>query len=106
MMEKIPTQTGARDQLMADLKTVIHDAEQWLRAGGHLSGDELKAAKAKFERTLVNAKDDLIKLERSVVEKSKYAYKATDEYVHENPWKAVTIGATIGLLAGVIISRR
>jgi ElaB/YqjD/DUF883 family membrane-anchored ribosome-binding protein len=106
MMEKIPTQTGARDQLMADLKTVIHDAEQWLRAGGHLSGDELKAAKAKFERTLVNAKDDLIKLEQSVVEKTKYAAKATDEYVHENPWKAVTIGATIGLLVGVIVSRR
>jgi ElaB/YqjD/DUF883 family membrane-anchored ribosome-binding protein len=106
MMEKIPTQTGARDQLMADLKTVIHDAEQWLRAGGHLSGDELKAAKAKFERTLVNAKDDLIKLEQSVVEKTKYAYKATDEYVHENPWKAITIGATVGVLVGAIIARR
>jgi ElaB/YqjD/DUF883 family membrane-anchored ribosome-binding protein len=106
MMEKIPTQTGARDQLMADLKTVIQDAEQWLRAGGHLSGDELKAAKAKFERTLTNAKDDLIRLEQNVVEKTKYAAKATDDYVHENPWKAVTIGATIGLLVGVIVSRR
>jgi ElaB/YqjD/DUF883 family membrane-anchored ribosome-binding protein len=106
MMEKIPTQTGARDQLMSDLKTVIQDAEAWLRQGGHLSGDELKAAKAKFERTLINAKDDLIRLEQSVVEKTRDAAKATDEYVHENPWKAVTIGATIGLLVGVIISRR
>jgi ElaB/YqjD/DUF883 family membrane-anchored ribosome-binding protein len=106
MMEKIPTQTGARDQLMSDLKTVIQDAEAWLRQGGHLSGDELKAAKAKFERTLINAKDDLVRLEQSVVEKTRDAAKATDEYVHENPWKAVTIGATIGLLVGVIISRR
>lgn len=106
MMEKIPTQTGARDQLMADLKTVIHDAEQWLRAGGHLSGDELKAAKAKFERTLISAKDDLVKLEQSVVEKTKYAYKATDDYVHENPWKAITISATVGVLIGAIIARR
>ncbi|HEX9171045.1 MAG TPA: DUF883 family protein [Telluria sp.] len=105
-MEKIPTQTGARDQLMADLKTVIHDAEQWLRAGGHLSGDELKAAKAKFERTLISAKDDLVKLEQSVVEKTKYAYKATDDYVHENPWKAITISATVGVLIGAIIARR
>jgi ElaB/YqjD/DUF883 family membrane-anchored ribosome-binding protein len=106
MMEKIPTQTGARDQLMSDLKTVIQDAEAWLRAGGHLSGDELKAAKAKVERTLTNAKDDLVRLEQNVVEKTRYAAKATDEYVHENPWKAVTIGATIGLLVGVIVSRR
>ena len=106
MMEKIPTQTGARDQLMSDLKTVIQDAEAWLRQGGHLSGDELKAAKAKFERTLTSAKDDLIRLEQNVVEKTKYAAKATDDYVQENPWKAVTIGATIGLLVGVIVSRR
>jgi hypothetical protein len=33
MMERIPTQTGARDQLLSDLKTVIADAEAWLRQG-------------------------------------------------------------------------
>ena len=37
MMEKIPTQTGARDQLMRDLKSVIQDAETWLRSGSQLS---------------------------------------------------------------------
>jgi ElaB/YqjD/DUF883 family membrane-anchored ribosome-binding protein len=44
MMEKIPTQTGARDQLLSDLKTVIQDAEAWLRHSGHLTGEEFKAA--------------------------------------------------------------
>ena len=34
MMQSIPTKTGARDQLMNDLKTVIQDAEAWLRHGG------------------------------------------------------------------------
>src|SRR4051812_35307964 len=84
MMEKIPTQTGARDQLMRDLKSVISDAESWLRSGSQLTGEDLKAAKAKFERTLINAKDDLIRLEQNVVEKTKEAAKATDEYVQEN----------------------
>lgn len=106
MMEKIPTQTGARDQLMRDLKSVISDAESWLRSGSQLTGEDLKAAKAKFERTLVNAKDDLIRLEQNVVEKTKEAAKATDEYVHENPWKSVGIGAAVGLLVGLLISRK
>jgi ElaB/YqjD/DUF883 family membrane-anchored ribosome-binding protein len=106
MMEKIPTQTGARDQLMNDLKSVIQDAESWLRNGGQLTGEELKAAKAKFERTLVSAKADLVRLEEAVVEKTREAAKATDEYVHENPWKAVGIGAGVGLLLGLLISRR
>lgn len=106
MMEKIPTQTGARDQLMSDLKSVIQDAESWLRTGGQLTGDELKAARAKFERTIANAKTELMRLEETVVEKSKEAAKATDEYVHENPWTSIGIGAAVGLVMGVLISRK
>lgn len=106
MMEKIPTQTGAREQLMSDLKTVIQDAEAWLRHGGQLTGEELKAAKAKFERTLINAKDDLIRLEEAAVEKAKVAARATDEYVKENPWKAVGLGTAIGVVIGMLIARK
>jgi ElaB/YqjD/DUF883 family membrane-anchored ribosome-binding protein len=103
-MEKIPTQTGARDQLITDLKSVIHDAEAWLRHGGQLTGDELKAAKAKFERTIVKAKEDLGRLEEVVVERTKVAAKATDEYVQENPWKAVGIGTAVGVVIGMLLS--
>ncbi|MEN3278093.1 MAG: hypothetical protein V7631_3883 [Massilia sp.] len=103
MMEKIPTQTGSRDQLVADLKTVIADAEAWLRHGSTLTGDELKAAKAKFENALSSAKEGLTNLE--VVEKSKAAAKATDDYVKTNPWKAVGIGAAVGVVLGMLINR-
>jgi ElaB/YqjD/DUF883 family membrane-anchored ribosome-binding protein len=105
MMEKIPTQTGARDQLMNDLKSVIQDAESWLR-NSSLTGEDLKAAKEKFERTIAGAKADLMHYQEVVVEKTKEAAKATDEYVHENPWRAIAIGAGVGLLLGVAISRR
>jgi ElaB/YqjD/DUF883 family membrane-anchored ribosome-binding protein len=106
MMEKIPTQTGARDQLLSDLKTVIQDAEAWLRHSGHLTGEEFKAARAKFERTLVKAKEDIIRLEEAAVEKAKVAAKATDEYVKENPWKAVGLGTAVGVVIGMLIARK
>jgi len=106
MMEKIPTQSSTRDQLMRDLKNVVADAESWLRSGSNLSGEDLKAAKAKFERTLVSAKDGIIRMEEAVVEKTKATVKATDDYVQENPWKAIGISATIGVLVGALISRR
>lgn len=106
MIEPIPTKTGARDQLMSDLKTVIQDAEVWLRSGSMLTGDDLHAARVKFERTLSGAKAELIRIEEQVVEKTKEAAKATDEYVHENPWKAVGVGAAAGLLIGMLIARR
>ena len=106
MMEKIPTQTGARDQLLSDLKTVIQDAEALLRHSGHLTGEEFKVAKAKFERTLVKAKEDIIRLEEVAVEKAKVAAKATDEYVKENPWKAVGLGTAVGVVIGMLIARK
>ncbi|WP_426111953.1 DUF883 family protein [Massilia sp. PWRC2] len=105
MMEKIPTQSGTRDQLMSDLKSVIADAEGWLR-NSSLTGEDLRAAKEKFERTLSSAKDNVLYYQGAVVEKTREAAKATDQYVHENPWRSVAIGATIGLLLGVAISRK
>ena len=105
MMEKIPTQSSTRDQLMRDLKNVVSDAETWLR-GSNLTGEDLKAAKAKFERTLVNAKDGIVAMEEAVVEKTKATARATDDYVQENPWKAIGISAAIGVLVGALISRR
>ena len=106
MMEKIPTQTGTREQLMSDLKPVIQDAEAWLRNGGQLTGEELKAAKAKFEQTLSAAKEGLAEYQQTVVEKTKEAARATDEYVHENPWKSVGLGAAVGVVIGMLIARR
>ena len=41
-----------------------------------------------------------------VVEKSKAAAKATDTYVKDNPWKAVGIGAAVGVVLGMLINRR
>jgi len=95
MIEPIPTKPGARDQLMSDLKSVIQDAEHWLRAGSQMTGEELQAAKAKLERTLTNAKADLIRIEEAVVERTKEAAKATDEAIRggvgtEVAWKSET----------------
>lgn len=106
MNEKIPTQSGARDQLLSDLKTVIQDAESWLRNSGTLTGEEFKAAKAKVERTLVKAKDDILRSQEAVVEKTKVAARATDEFVTDNPWKAVGIGAAVGVVIGLLIARK
>lgn len=106
MIEPIPTKTGARDQLVTDLKSVIQDAEAWLRHGSQVTGEEFQAARAKFEKTISSAKADLIRVEEAVVEKTRIAAKATDEYVKENPWKSVGLGAAVGVVIGMLIARK
>lgn len=97
--------TEARERLMGDLKNAISDAEQWLRGAANAGTEELGEVKSKFQDTLRTAKGDLLKLEDTVLAKTKLAAQSADTYVHDNPWKSVVVGAVIGLLAGVIISR-
>jgi ElaB/YqjD/DUF883 family membrane-anchored ribosome-binding protein len=40
------------------------------------------------------------------VEKTKAAARATDDYVHDNPWQAIGAAAVVGLILGALISRR
>jgi ElaB/YqjD/DUF883 family membrane-anchored ribosome-binding protein len=96
----------AREKLMTDLKQAVQDAETWLRNAAAAKTDDLGMVKAKFEDTLRTAKRDLLKLEDSMLARGKMAAQATDNYVHDNPWKAVATGAAIGVIVGLLIARR
>jgi len=45
-------------------------------------------------------------MQDDAVDRAKAAARATDEYVHDNPWQAIGIGAAIGFLVGLVVSRR
>lgn len=93
------------EQLMQDLEAVVDDAETLLK--NNLPGSaEFQSAKQRFTATINNAKAEIIRLEKLVVEKTKEAAVATDDYVKENPWQSVGLGAAVGLVVGLLISRK
>jgi ElaB/YqjD/DUF883 family membrane-anchored ribosome-binding protein len=100
------TTTEARDQLVVDMKAVIADAEELLKATTGATGERISAARARAEETLKAAREKLAGLDDAVIGQAKEAAKAADEYVREHPWGAVGIAAVAGLLVGVMISRR
>src|SRR5574340_116233 len=99
----------SKEKLMQDLRVVVSDAEELLRAtagqAGEKVSEKVSAARERIQESLVSAKARLIAAEEAVVARTKQAAKATDEYVHENPWKAVGIAAGVGLVIGMLISR-
>ncbi|CDG85143.1 DUF883 family protein [Janthinobacterium agaricidamnosum] len=101
-----PDADQAREKLVNDLKGVISEAEEWLHNAGADTSDSLVSLKEKFETTLRKAKNDLVRLEESVVAKTKQAAQATDDYVQDNPWTSVGVGAVVGVLVGLLIARR
>lgn len=94
-----------KEKLMQDLRVVVADAEELLRVTAGQAGEKVSSARERIQENLVAAKVRLIAAEEAVVAKTKQAAKATDEYVHENPWKAVGIAAGAGLIIGMLISR-
>ena len=106
MNESGITPSAARDQLVADLKAVVADAEELLRATKDAAGERVSAARARAEETVKRARAKLANLDDMVVGRAKDAAKTADEYVHENPWNAVGIAAIAGILVGILIARR
>ncbi|MFZ6743018.1 DUF883 family protein [Undibacterium sp. JH2W] len=94
-----------REQLMNDLHLVIRDAEELLKNTEQQSSEGFQSAKARFEKTLRNAKAEVERIEDLVVTRTKEAAKATDVYVKENPWQSAGIAAGVGLLVGLLIGR-
>jgi ElaB/YqjD/DUF883 family membrane-anchored ribosome-binding protein len=94
------------DKLVQDLKLVITDAEELLRATASQAGEKAAAAREKIQDSLHRAKVKLAEAEDVMIDRTRQAARATDEYVHDNPWRAVGIAAGIGLLIGLLIGRR
>lgn len=101
-----PDTAVTKEKLAQDLKIVIADAEDLLRATASQAGDKVSAAREKIQDSLRHAKVKLAEVEDVLIDKGKQAARATDEYVHDNPWRAVGIAAGVGLIIGMLISRR
>jgi len=95
----------SKEKLMQDLRVVVADAEELLRATAGQAGEKVSAARERIQENLAAAKERLAAAQDAVVARTREAAKVTDEYVHENPWKAVGIAAGAGLIIGMLISR-
>jgi len=98
--------TASKDKLISDVKVVIADAEELLRATAGQAGDKMAEARAKIQDHLNNAKASLAEAQAAVVERAKAVGHATDDYVHDNPWRSVGVAAGIGFIVGLLIGRR
>ena len=95
-----------KDKLMGDLRVVISDAEELLKMTADEAGESAAGLRNRVQQRMNQAKAELVHLQVAAVAKARAAGHATDEFVHQNPWKAVGVGAGVGLLIGLLISRR
>lgn len=97
---------AAREKLLADAKTLMADADEIIKAMASATGEKAAELSDKLRVKLRSAKEKMADAQVIAVDKAKAAARATDDYVHDNPWQAVGIAAGVGFLLGLLINRR
>lgn len=98
--------TAQSDKLMRDLRMVVADAEELLRVTADQASGSAGEVRQRIEGRLQQARTQLNQLQDAALSKVKATGHATDEYVHQNPWKSIGAAAGIGLVIGLLIGRR
>ena len=96
----------SKEKLITDMKVVLADVEDLLKAATAATGETAAALREKAAGKLKLATEKLTGLQEAALLKGKEAAKVTDEYVHANPWKAVGMAAAAGFLIGLLVNRK
>jgi ElaB/YqjD/DUF883 family membrane-anchored ribosome-binding protein len=89
------------DKLVKDLRLVVQDAEDLIRATAGEVNEKTKQARARLAQTLEKAKGSVQDLQVKAAEKAKVA----DEVIRQHPYESLGVAFGLGLLLGVIVNR-
>ncbi len=105
-MDAMDQAASARDRLAAELRSLVNDAEEMLKAASRGGNEQLHLVRERLERGVATARNELESFQEAALETARQTAADTNEYVHEHPWNAVGIAAAVGVLLGVLLSRR
>lgn len=96
------TTEQANARLAADLKAVVHDAEDLLKATAGQAGEKAEEVRNRLKAVVESARATCHRME----EKTIAAAKATDHCIREHPYQSIGIAFGLGLLVGVLVTRK
>ena len=96
------TTEQANAGLASDLKAVVRDAEELMKATAGQAGEKVTELRSRLAAALESAKATCHRLE----EKTVVAAKVTDRTIREHPYESIGIAFGVGLLVGVLVGRK
>lgn len=99
-----------RERLISDVKTVLADTEELLKAVGNESREKIASVRPRVEGAIQRAKVALVEMESALETHARQTGRDVDRYAHEHPWKTsgmtAAVGAAVGAIIGVLLARR
>jgi len=90
------------DKLISDLKRVVRDSEELLQTTAGVVGEKAHDARERLAAALEIAKKTCHKIEEKTIETA----KAADKTIREHPYQSIGLAFGIGLLIGVLVTRK
>jgi len=97
---------GSTYATQSDIKALVRDAQSMLTAAASLTGEKAEELRARGMALLDTALGGASLLPTQAVEKGKELAHTADVYVKDNPWRTVAIAAGVGVLLGILLSRK
>jgi ElaB/YqjD/DUF883 family membrane-anchored ribosome-binding protein len=90
----------------ANINEFLDNVDDLTKAIKDVETPEIARVRAKVKMALSAAKSALADSASQVRSQASQITKTTDSYVRENPWQVVGIAAVVGVVLGVMMSRR
>lgn len=94
------------DDFMKEVRSSLDEAERLMHEAASATGDKATEMREAAMRSLRQTRETLQDTQEAIVERTREAAKATDHYVHDNPWQAIGVAGIVGLLFGMLVSRK
>ena len=93
---------SATDRLVTDLKRIVQSSEELLHATRDSVGDKAEEIRERLTDALDEAKRSCRQLEEKAVASAKVA----DKTIREHPYQSIGVAFGVGLLIGVLVTRK
>jgi ElaB/YqjD/DUF883 family membrane-anchored ribosome-binding protein len=100
------TVSEQQEQLVKDLRAVMHDAQQLLNTGVEGCSAQASQTRQRLASVMAELQQTMSECRPNVRQRLSQWQHASDDYVHHHPWSTVGAALVLGMMTGWVLSRR
>jgi ElaB/YqjD/DUF883 family membrane-anchored ribosome-binding protein len=89
-----------------EIKSLIADVEDLIAKIADLNDADVTKVRNKVQRAIATAKESIADSADTLRQQAQRVAGSADDFVHDSPWQAVGIAALVGVLIGLVATRR
>ena len=89
-----------------EFHNLLADIEDLIKEATSLTGEDLAAVRSKLTARIAEARASAQVMSDGMVQRARQTAGVANDYVHEQPWKALGASAVAAFLLGFILARR